>query len=154
MRIDILTLFPEMFEGVFSQSILKRAVAKGHLELHTHDIRDYTKDKHRKVDDYPFGGGAGMVMMVQPIADCIAKLKSERNYDAVLYMAPDGHTFNQSKANELSMYENLIILCGHYKGTCRCCSNRTETANSANGMATVSVSRYSRWSSIMRKTVP
>jgi len=116
MRIDILTLFPEMFEGVFSQSILKRAVAKGHLELYTHDIRDYTKDKHRKVDDYPFGGGAGMVMMVQPIADCIAKLKSERNYDAVLFMAPDGHTFNQSKANELSLYENIIILCGHYKG--------------------------------------
>lgn len=116
MRIDILTLFPEMFDGVFSQSILKRAVAKGHLELHTHDIRDYSKDKHKKVDDYPFGGGAGMVMMIQPIADCIAALKAERKYDAVLFMAPDGKTFNQSKANELSLYENIIILCGHYKG--------------------------------------
>ena len=116
MRIDILTLFPEMFTGVFSQSILKRAVNKGLLELHTHDIRDYTKDKHRKVDDYPFGGGAGMVMMVQPIADSIAALKAERNYDAVLFMAPDGQTFNQAKANQISMYENVIILCGHYKG--------------------------------------
>lgn len=116
MRIDILTLFPEMFDGVFSQSILKRAVAKGHLELHTHDIRDYSKDKHKKVDDYPFGGGAGMVMMIQPIADCIAALKAERKYDAVLFMAPDGKTFNQSKANKLSLYENIIILCGHYKG--------------------------------------
>lgn len=116
MRIDILTLFPEMFDGVFSQSIIKRAVNKGLLELHTHDIRDYTKDKHRKVDDYPFGGGAGMVMMIQPIADCISALKAERDYDAVLFMAPDGHTFNQSKANQISMFENVIILCGHYKG--------------------------------------
>lgn len=116
MRIDILTLFPEMFTGIFTQSILKRAIAKGHLEVHTHDIRDYSKDKHRKVDDYPFGGGAGMVMMVQPIADCITALKSQRHYDAVLFMAPDGRTFNQSKANELSLMENIIILCGHYKG--------------------------------------
>ena len=116
MRIDILTLFPEMFEGVFTQSIIKRAIAKGHLELHTHNIRDYSKDKHKKVDDYPFGGGAGMVMMIQPIADCITALRAERKYDAILFMAPDGKTFNQSKANELSLYENIIILCGHYKG--------------------------------------
>ena len=116
MRIDILTLFPEMFEGVFTQSIIKRAIAKGHLELHTHNIRDYSKDKHKKVDDYPFGGGAGMVMMIQPIADCITALRAERKYDAILFMAPDGKTFNQSKANELSLYKNIIILCGHYKG--------------------------------------
>lgn len=116
MRIDILTLFPEMFEGVFSQSIIKRAVERNILELHTHNIRDYSKDKHHRVDDYPFGGGAGMVMMVEPIADCINTLKAERKYDAVLFMAPDGHTFNQSKANQISLYNNVIILCGHYKG--------------------------------------
>ena len=116
MRIDILTLFPEMFDGVFSQSIIKRAIARGILEVHTHNIREYSKDKHHRVDDYPFGGGAGMVMMVEPIAECINKLKEERAYDAVLFMAPDGKTFNQSKANQLSLYENIIILCGHYKG--------------------------------------
>lgn len=116
MRIDILTLFPEMFDGVFSQSIIKRAIARGILEVHTHNIREYSKDKHHRVDDYPFGGGAGMVMMVEPIAECINKLKAERAYDAVLFMAPDGKTFNQSKANQLSLYENIIILCGHYKG--------------------------------------
>ena len=108
MRIDILTLFPEMFEGVFSQSILKRAVAKGHLELYTHDIRDYTKDKHRKVDDYPFGGGAGMVMMVQPIADCIAKLKSERDYDAVLYQTPNNPL--TSKSPRQSTLASVLLL--------------------------------------------
>jgi len=116
MRIDILTLFPEMFDGVFSQSILKRAVNKGLLELYTHDIREYSKDKHKRVDDYPFGGGPGMVMMIEPIADCIQHLQKERKYDAILFMAPDGHTFNQSKANQLSLYQNIIILCGHYKG--------------------------------------
>lgn len=116
MRIDVLTLFPEMFEGVFSQSILKRAQNKGHLELFTHNIRDYSKDKHHRVDDYPFGGGPGMVMMVEPIADCINDLKSQRHYDAVIFTAPDGQTFNQSKANQLSLYQNMIILCGHYKG--------------------------------------
>lgn len=105
-----------MFDGVFSQSIIKRAIARGILEVHTHNIRDYSKDKHHRVDDYPFGGGAGMVMMVEPIAECINKLKAERAYDAVLFMAPDGKTFNQSKANQLSLYENIIILCGHYKG--------------------------------------
>ena len=116
MRIDILTLFPDMFTGVFGNSIIKRAVDKGHLELHTHDIRSYTTDKHHKADDYPFGGGAGMVMMVEPIARCIEKLQSERDYDAIYLMAPDGPTFNQHKANEMSMLNNIILLCGHYKG--------------------------------------
>lgn len=116
MRIDILTLFPDMFTGVFGSSILKRAVDKGFLELHTHDIRSYTTDRHHKADDYPFGGGAGMVMMVEPIARCIERLRGERHYDAVFLMAPDGTTFNQHKANELSMLDNIILLCGHYKG--------------------------------------
>lgn len=116
MRIDILTLFPEMFNGVFSLSIIKKALTRNKLEIHLHDIRDYSKDKHKRVDDYPFGGGAGMVMMIEPIADCIQSLQSERHYDAVLFMAPDGQTFNQHKANQLSLYENIIILCGHYKG--------------------------------------
>ena len=116
MRIDILTLFPEMFDGVFSQSIIKRAIARGILEVHTHNIREYSKDKHHRVDDYPFGGGPGMVMMVEPIADCINDLKSQRHYDAVIFTAPDGQSFNQSKANQLSLYQNMIILCGHYKG--------------------------------------
>ncbi len=116
MRIDILTLFPDMFTGVFGNSILKRAVDKQLLELHTHDIRSYTTDKHHKADDYPFGGGAGMVMMIEPIAKCIEQLKSERDYDAIYLMAPDGVTFNQHKANEMSMLNNIILLCGHYKG--------------------------------------
>ena len=116
MRIDILTLFPEMFPGVFGSSILKRAVQKQYIEIYTHDIRDYTFDKHRRADDYPFGGGAGMVMMVEPIARCIEKLQSEREYDGIFLMAPDGTTFNQQKANEMSMLHNIILLCGHYKG--------------------------------------
>lgn len=116
MRIDILTLFPEMFAGVFSCSIISRAVKGGQLELHTHDIRDYSLDKHRRVDDYPFGGGAGMVMMIEPIARCIEHLKSKRKYDKVLFMAPDGKTFDQNYANKLSLYGNIMILCGHYKG--------------------------------------
>lgn len=116
MRIDILTLFPDMFTGILSHSILKRAIAKGKLEVHTHDIRDYTTDKHRKVDDYPFGGEAGMVMMVEPIARCIEKLKGERQYDTILFTAPDGKRFQQSTANHFSMMENIMILCGHYKG--------------------------------------
>lgn len=116
MRIDILTLFPDMFTGVFGNSILKRAVDKQLLELHTHDIRSYTTDKHHKADDYPFGGGAGMVMMIEPIAKCIEQLQSERDYDAIYLMAPDGVTFNQHKANEMSMLNNIILLCGHYKG--------------------------------------
>ncbi|WP_430816839.1 tRNA (guanosine(37)-N1)-methyltransferase TrmD [Carboxylicivirga sp. RSCT41] len=116
MRIDILTLFPEMFEGPLTQSIMKRAVDKGLVEMHFHDIRDYTLDKHKKVDDYAFGGGAGMVMTIQPIADLIDKLKAERDYDHVIYMTPDGQRFEQRIANTLSLCENIIILCGHYKG--------------------------------------
>lgn len=116
MRIDILTLFPDMFTGVFGNSILKRAVNKELLELHTHDIRAYTTDKHHKTDDYPFGGEAGMVMMIEPIARCIEQLQSERDYDGIYLMAPDGQQFNQSKANEMSMLNNIILLCGHYKG--------------------------------------
>ena len=116
MRIDILTLFPDMFSAIFGHSILKRAINKGILEAHTHDIRDYTIDKHRRVDDYPFGGEAGMVMMIDPIARCIEQLKNERNYDAVIFATPDGQTFNQSTANRISMLQNIIILCGHYKG--------------------------------------
>lgn len=116
MRIDILTLFPDMFDGPFSQSIIKRAIERNLLEVHLHNIRDYTLDKHKRVDDYPFGGGAGMVMMAEPIALCIEKLQSERKYDAVLFMTPDGATFSQPCANRLSLHENIIILCGHYKG--------------------------------------
>lgn len=116
MRIDILTLFPEMFTGVFSDSIIKRAIQKQHLEVYTHDIRLYSLDKHKRVDDYPFGGGAGMVMMMEPIARCIEDLLSERHYDSIIYMAPDGVPYNQSKANGLSLKTNLMIICGHYKG--------------------------------------
>ncbi len=116
MRIDILTIFPEMFEGPFSHSIIKRAKEKGLAEIHLYDIRDYAENKHRKVDDYAYGHGAGMVMMIQPIADCIEKLKSERNYDEVIFMTPDGELFEQKIANRLSTLENIILLCGHYKG--------------------------------------
>lgn len=105
-----------MFDGVFSESIIKKAIDRNLIELHTHNIRDYSLDKHKRVDDYPFGGGAGMVMMIEPIARCIEHLKSERSYDCVIFMAPDGKTFNQSKANQLSLYKNIMILCGHYKG--------------------------------------
>lgn len=116
IRLDILTIFPEMFDGPFSHSIIKRAVNKGLVEIHIHNIRDYSKSKHKNVDDYPFGGGSGMVMMIQPIADCICQLKSEREYDEVIFLTPDGNRFNQSEANFLSLKKNLIILCGHYKG--------------------------------------
>ncbi|MGI6321022.1 MAG: tRNA (guanosine(37)-N1)-methyltransferase TrmD [Bacteroidales bacterium] len=116
MRIDILTLFPEMFQGAFQHSIIKRAVEKGLAEIHLHNIRDYSTNKHRKVDDYPFGGEAGMVMMVEPIFNCIEKLKSEREYDEAIFMTPDGEVFNQTIANGLSLKKNILILCGHYKG--------------------------------------
>jgi tRNA (guanine37-N1)-methyltransferase len=116
MRIDILTLFPRMFKESIGDSILKRAVDSKLVEIHVHDIRDYTKNKHKKVDDYPFGGEAGMVMTIQPIADLIDKLKSERDYDEIIYTTPDGDTFKQRTANKLSTFKNLIILCGHYKG--------------------------------------
>jgi tRNA (guanine37-N1)-methyltransferase len=116
MRIDILSLFPSMFSGIFSESIIKRAVQKGYLEIHIHNIRDFSLDKHKRVDDYPFGGGAGMVMMIEPISKCIEKLKSERDYDSIIYMAPDGKQFDQLQANTISLRKNIMILCGHYKG--------------------------------------
>lgn len=116
MRIDIITIFPEMFEGPFQHSIIKRAQQSGLAEIHYHNPREYAQNKHRKVDDYPFGGGAGMVMMIQPIADCIDKLKSERTYDEVIFLTPDGEIFDQPMANKLSMNENIILMCGHYKG--------------------------------------
>ena len=116
MRIDILTVLPEMFESPLGCSILKRARDKGLAEIVVHNLRDYTTDRHRKVDDYPFGGEAGMVMKVQPVEACINALKLQRDYDEVIFTSPDGETFNQKMANTLSMSENLIILCGHYKG--------------------------------------
>jgi len=116
MIIDILTLFPEMFEGPFSLSILKRAQAKGHVVINLHNIRDWALSKHKNVDDYPFGGGAGMVMMVEPVVKCIEELKSKTPYDEVIYLSPDGELLTQSIANQLSIKQNLLILCGHYKG--------------------------------------
>lgn len=116
MRIDILTVLPEMFESPLHCSILKRAQDKGLAEIHVHNLRDYTTNKHRKVDDYPFGGEAGMVMQIQPIDACISKLKAERDYDEVIFVTPDGEVFDQPMANSMSMLENIIILCGHYKG--------------------------------------
>lgn len=116
MRIDIITVVPGLLEGPFSHSILKRAEDKGLAMVRIHNLRDYASGKQKQVDDYAFGGGAGMVMMIEPIAKCIAALKSERDYDEVIYMTPDGETFNQKMANELSLKGNLIILCGHYKG--------------------------------------
>ena len=116
MRIDIITVLPEMFEFPLNCSILKRAQNKGLAEIVVHNLRDYTLDKHRKVDDYPFGGEAGMVMMIEPIDRCISHLKSQRDYDDVIFMTPDGEQLTQRMANTLSLSENLIILCGHYKG--------------------------------------
>ena len=116
MRIDIITVLPELLKSPFEASILKRAIDKGLVEVHLHNLRDYAKDKYKHVDDYQFGGGAGMVMMIEPIDDCITQLKSERTYDEVIYMTPDGATFNQGMANQMSLLENIIILCGHYKG--------------------------------------
>ena len=116
MRIDILTILPQLLESPFSDSILKRAQNKGLVEVHLYDLRAYSTNKHKKVDDYAFGGGAGMVMTIQPIADCIEKLKSEREYDEIMYMTPDGEVWNQQTANSMSMYKNIMLLCGHYKG--------------------------------------
>ena len=116
MQIDILTLFPDMFEGPFSQSILKRAKEKGLVTICLHNIRDYSTTKHKTVDDYPFGGGAGMVMMIEPVARCIERLKERTNYDEVIYMSPDGELLTQKVANRLSGLKNIILLCGHYKG--------------------------------------
>lgn len=116
MRIDILTVLPEMLESPLNCSILKRAQEKGLAEIKVHNLRDYTTNKHRKVDDYPFGGEAGMVMQIQPVDACISLLKQERDYDEVIFMTPDGEVFNQPMANALSLLDNIIILCGHYKG--------------------------------------
>jgi len=116
MRIDILTIFPEMFKGPFEFSIVKRALDSGLVEIYLHNIRDFATDKHKKVDDYPFSGGGGMVMLLEPIERAISKLKSERDYDEIIYTTPDGDLFNQPTANKLSTCRNLIILCGHYKG--------------------------------------
>ncbi len=116
MRIDIITVLPDLLRSPFEGSIMKRAIDKGLVEVHFHNLRDYSTNKHKNVDDYQFGGGAGMVMMVEPIDLCITKLKSEREYDEVIYMTPDGETLHQKMANSMSMLENIIILCGHYKG--------------------------------------
>ena len=116
MRIDILTVFPEMLESFFNCSMMARAQKAGLAEIHLHDIRDYTTDKHHKTDDYPFGGCAGLVMKIEPIDRLITDLKSQRNYDEVIYTSPDGEQFNQKIANSLSLLNNVIILCGHYKG--------------------------------------
>ena len=116
MRIDILTVLPEMIEGFFDCSIMARAKKKGLADIVIHNIRDYTTDKHRRTDDYPFGGCAGMVMKIEPIDNLITKLKSERHYDEVIFTTPDGEQWNQKMANTMSMYENIIILCGHFKG--------------------------------------
>lgn len=116
MRIDIITCLPRLLESPFGDSILKRAKEKGLVEVVIHDLRDYAKNKQKQVDDYAYGGGAGMVLMIEPIADCIDKLKAEREYDEVIYMSPDGDLFTQKVANELSLFKNIILLCGHYKG--------------------------------------
>jgi len=116
MRIDIITLFPEFFKAYFEYSILKRAKENGKAEIIIHNLRDHSTNKQKSVDDYQFGGGAGMVMCIQPIDDCIGKLKSERDYDEVIYLSPDGETLNQQICNTLSTYKNIILLCGHYKG--------------------------------------
>lgn len=116
MRIDIITVLPELLTSPFEASILKRAIEKDLVEVHLHNLRDYTSGNYKQVDDYQFGGGAGMVMMIEPIDKCISHLKAERTYDEVIYMTPDGETLNQSIANQISLKKNLIILCGHYKG--------------------------------------
>lgn len=116
MRIDIITVLPEMLEGFINESILARAQKKGLVEIHLHNLRDYTDDKWRRVDDYPYGGFAGMVMKCQPIETCISALKAEREYDEVIFTSPDGERFDQHVANDLSLKGNIIILCGHYKG--------------------------------------
>lgn len=116
MRIDIITVLPELIEGPLSHSIVKRAQDKGLVEIHIHHLRDYSTNKQNRVDDYAFGGGAGMVMQIEPIDRVISKLKAEREYDEIIYTSPDGEKFDQKTANNLSLKKNLIILCGHYKG--------------------------------------
>lgn len=116
MRIDIITVLPELLKSPFEASILKRAIEAKLVEVHLHNLRDYSSNNYKSVDDYQFGGGAGMVMMIEPIDKCISKLQSERSYDDIIYMTPDGETLNQGIANQISLKENIIILCGHYKG--------------------------------------
>ena len=116
MRIDIITVLPETIEGFVNESILARAQKKGLAEIHLHNLRDYTHDKWRRVDDYPYGGFAGMVMQIEPIDRCLSALKAERDYDDVIYVTPDGEKFNQHMANEMSLQKNIVLLCGHYKG--------------------------------------
>lgn len=116
MRIDIITVVPDILTSPFDVSILKRAIDKGLVEIHLHNLRDYVTDNYKQIDDYQFGGGAGMVMMIEPIDKCISGLKSEREYDEIIYMTPDGERLNQKMVNTLSIKENIIILCGHYKG--------------------------------------
>lgn len=116
MRIDIISVLPEMFNGLINCSILKRAQDKNLVEIVVHNLRDYSTNKHRHVDDYPFGGEAGMVLQIEPIDNAISTLKGQRDYDEVIYTSPDGEVFNQQIANQMSSYENVIILCGHYKG--------------------------------------
>jgi len=116
MRIDIISVLPELMESPFKTSILKRAVDKGLVEIHFHNLRNYGLGKYRQIDDAPYGGSAGMVMMIEPLDNCISELKSQRKYDEVIYLTPDGQTLNQKIANKLSTLENLIFLCGHYKG--------------------------------------
>jgi len=116
MRIDIISVVPNLLESPFSASILKRAIDKGLVEIHLHNLRDYTSNSYKQVDDYQFGGGAGMVLMIEPVDKCISQLKSEREYDEIIYMTPDGEQMKQGLVNTLSLKKNLIILCGHYKG--------------------------------------
>jgi len=116
MRIDIITCIPSLFEGPLTQSIVKRSIEKGLVELEVHNLRDYADNKHKHVDDYAFGGGAGMVLMIEPIDKCISGLKAKRAYDEIIYLTPDGETYDQSMANQLSLKQNFILLCGHYKG--------------------------------------
>ncbi len=116
MRIDIITVLPELLKSPFESSILKNSIDKGIVDLKIHNLREYSNNKYKSVDDYQFGGGAGMVLMIEPIDKCICKLKNERKYDEVIYLSPDGEKLNQSIANKFSLFNNLIILCGHYKG--------------------------------------
>jgi len=116
MRIDIISVVPDLLKSPFEASILKRAISDGIVDIHIHNLREFTSDNYKSVDDYQYGGGAGMVMTVEPIDKCISRLKSERDYDHVIYMTPDGEKLNQSLANKFSLFNNIIILCGHYKG--------------------------------------
>lgn len=116
MRLDIITCLPELFAGPMNQSIVKRAIQKGHIQIEIHDLRKYSTNKHKSVDDYAYGGGAGMVLMIEPIDRCIRDLKKNHTYDEIIFLTPDGETLNQGICNELSLNQNLILLCGHYKG--------------------------------------